>query len=116
MSEACPPLTDREMRVAFSKGATDEEIEATLRNLFYWSYIVRDPLDHVCAVGKGTRADCIKNAFSHADACAIDVLSSLEGQDEIRALNGPWRFVLWPPYFDIDPPFWAASSNVFDES
>ena len=110
-----PELTDREMEVAFSKGMTDSEIGVMLRDPFFWSYIMRDPLGNVCTVGKGTRADCIKNAFSHADAYAIDALSLLEGQDEIRAFNDPWRFVLWPPYLDIDPLFWAASSGVFDE-
>src|SRR5262249_23197918 len=116
MSEQCPPLTDSELDLAFRKGATDVEIEAKLRHLFFWSYIMRDPLDRVCAVGKGTRADCIENAFKIADWHAIDQFSMLENeQDEIRALNGSWRLVLWPPKLDADPRFWAASSGVFDE-
>ena len=87
-----------------------------LRNLVFWSYIMRNPFRKVCAVGKGTRADCILNAFRLADDHAIDCFSVLEDpQDEARALNGAWRLVLWPPKLDPDPPFWAASSNVFDD-
>jgi hypothetical protein len=63
MSEQCPPLTDSELDLAFSEGATDVEIEAKLRHLFFWSYIMRDSLGRVCAVGKGTRADCIRETF-----------------------------------------------------
>jgi hypothetical protein len=112
----CAPLTRSELDVAFREGATDAEIEAKLRDLFFWSYIVRNPLGRVCAVGRGTRADCIENAFKLADEHAIDCLSTIESSvDEIRALNGAWRLVLWTPKFDVDPRFWAASSGVFDE-
>jgi hypothetical protein len=55
-----PPLTDREFDVAFREGSTDEDIEAVLRHLVFWSYIMRDPFGKVCAVGRGTRAECIK--------------------------------------------------------
>jgi hypothetical protein len=41
MSEA-PPLTDRELNAAFREGASDEDIEAVLRDLAFWSYVMRD--------------------------------------------------------------------------
>jgi hypothetical protein len=56
-----PLLTDEEMELAFREGASDEEIEVKLRHLIFWSYIVRDPFGKVCAVGRGTRAECIEN-------------------------------------------------------
>jgi hypothetical protein len=113
MTEQCPPLTDGELDLAFREGATDEEIEFKLRDLRRWSYIMRDPLGKVCAVGKGTRAECIENAFRIADEHAIDDFSTLENPaDEARALNGAWRLVLWPPWLDLNPRFWAASSGV----
>jgi len=116
MNEPCPHLTDSEAELAFRKGTTDEEIEVALRHLFLWSYIVRDPLGRVCALGRGTRADCMQNALVDADEYATESLSQLEEEaDEIRAFNGPWRIALWPPRFDADPRFWAASSNIFDE-
>ena len=116
MSDQYRPLTDSELDLAFRVGATDEEIEFKLRDLMRWSYIMRDPLGNVCAVGKGTRAECIENAFRIADEHAIDHFSTLEDQaDEARVLNGAWRLVLWSPKFDPDPRFWAASSGVFDE-
>ena len=111
-----PTLTDRERDVAFREGATDEEIEAALRDLCFWSYILRDPFGKVCTAGRGTRADCIRYAFQLGDEHAIDSFSTLEDEkDETRALNGAWRLVLWPPKLDADPPFWAASSGAFDE-
>jgi hypothetical protein len=111
-----PLLTDEEMEISFRDGATDEEIEVKLRDLMFWSYIMRDPLGKVCAVGRGTRAECIQNAFRLADDHAIDCFSILEDQaDEASALNGAWRLVLWPPWLDPDPRFWAASSDVSDE-
>jgi hypothetical protein len=114
MSEA-PQLTDNELDLAFREGATDEDIEAVLRDRVFWSYIMRNPVGKVCAVGKGTRADCIENAFKLADWHAIDSFSLLENpQEETRALNGAWRLVLWPPKLDADPRFWAASSLVFE--
>ena len=101
MSEQCPPLTDSEFDLAFRQGATDEEIFAKLRNLRFWSYIMRNPLGAVCAVGRGTRADCIENAFNLADMHAIEFLSVIENPiDESRALNGPWRLALSPPQLD----------------
>jgi hypothetical protein len=116
MSEHCPPLTDSELDLAFGEGVTDDEILAKLRDLRFWSYIMRDPLGAVCAVGRGTRAECIENAFNLADKHAIEFLSMIEnGADEICALNGAWRLMLSPPKFDVDPRFWAASSGVFDE-
>jgi hypothetical protein len=30
--------------LAFREGATDVEIEAKLRHLFFWSYIMREPM------------------------------------------------------------------------
>jgi hypothetical protein len=111
-----PLLTDDEMEVSFREGATDEEIEGKLRHLMFWSYIMRNPLGKVCAVGRGTRAECIENAFRLADEHAVDCLSIIEDPaEEHRALNGAWRLVLWPPRLDPDPRFWAASSDVFDE-
>ena len=111
-----PLLTDEEMELASREGASDEEIEVKLRHLIFWSYIVRDPFGKVCAVGRGTRAECIENAFPLADEHAIEHFSLLEDPaDETRALNGPWRVMLWPPRLDPDPPFWAASSGVFEE-
>jgi hypothetical protein len=116
MSEPCPLLTDSDWEVVFRKGATDEEIEVTLRDLFFWSYIVRDPLGRVCTVGRGTLADCRRDAFTLVDTYAADELAIVEDvQDEIHALNGPWHYVFWPPRLDADPPFWAASSNIFDD-
>ena len=107
-------LTDEE--ALFREGATDEEIEVKLRDLMLWSYIMRDPLGKVCAVGKGTRAERIEIAFRNADEHAIWNLSTVETQaEETRALNGAWRLVLWPPRLDPDPRFWAWSSDVFDE-
>jgi hypothetical protein len=104
------------MELASREGATDEEIEVKLRHLTFWSYIVRDPFGKVCALGRGTRAECIENAFRLADDHAIDHFSLLEDPvDEARALNGTWRLVLWPPRLDADPPFWGASSDVFSE-
>jgi hypothetical protein len=48
--------------------------------------------------GRGTRAECIENAFRLADEHAIESFSTLENEaDEARALNGTWRLVLWPP-------------------
>jgi hypothetical protein len=77
---------------------------------------MRDPFGKVCAVGRGTRADCIENAFKLADDHAIYNFSMLEnGQDETRALNSAWRLVLWPPKLDPDPRFWAASAGVFGD-
>ena len=52
MSEA-PPLTDRELNAAFREGASDEDIEAVLRDLVFWSYVMRDPFGNVCASIKG---------------------------------------------------------------
>jgi len=43
MSEP-PLLTRNELDIAFREGATDDQIEAVLRNLIFWSYIVRNPL------------------------------------------------------------------------
>jgi hypothetical protein len=104
------------MDLAFRDGVTDAEIETKLRDLMFWSYVMRDPFGKVCAVGKGTRAECIEDAFRLADEHAIDEFSTLEDPaDEARALNGAWRLVLWPPLLDRDPRFWAASSGVFDE-
>jgi hypothetical protein len=81
MSEA-PPLTDREFDVAFREGSTDEDIEAVLRHLVFWSYIMRDPFGKVCAVGRGTRAECIKNAFDLSDWHAIENFSLIENSQE----------------------------------
>ena len=112
-----PLLNEEEVEIGCHDGATDEEIEAKLRHLMFWSYIMRDPFGKVCAMGRGTRAECIESAFSLADEHAIDHFSLLEDPaEEARALNGPWRLVLWPPWFDRNPPFWAASSNLFDEN
>lgn len=97
MLEEPPPLSDEESDAIFREGATDEEIEAVLRHVFYWAWIVRDPFGKVCATGRdATRAEAIRYAFEHADAYAIDRFSMLDDPvDELRAMNGPWRFVLW---------------------
>ena len=88
-SDGRQPLTDGEMEIAFREGATDEEIELKLRDLMLWSHVLRDPLGQVCAVGKGTRAECIENAFRIADEHAIDHFSILEdAAEEASALNG----------------------------
>ncbi len=72
-----PLLTDEEMELASREGASDEEIEVKLRHLIFWSYIVRDPFGKVCAVGRGTRAECIENAFRLADeACDRTLLAA----------------------------------------
>jgi len=111
-----PTLTTSEMNVVFRQGLTDEDIGAAIRDLFFWSYILRNPFGKVCAVGRGTRADCIHHAFQLGDEHAIDCFSALEDEaDETRALNGPWRLVLWSPKFDTDPPLWAASSDDSDD-
>jgi hypothetical protein len=111
-----PPLNDTEFSAAFRDQATDEDIEAVLRHLIFWSYVMRDPFGRVCAVGRGTRSECIENAFRLADDYAIENFSLIEDpQHETRALNGPWRLVLWPPKLDPDPPFWAASADVFGD-
>jgi hypothetical protein len=99
-----PPLSDSELDLAFREGATDEEIESKLRHLLCWSYMIRNSFGTVCAVGRGTRAECIENAFLLADEHAVDCFSILEDQEEeTRALNGAWRLVLWPPRFDPNP-------------
>jgi hypothetical protein len=106
-----PILTDTEFSAALRDDATDEELERVLRHLLFWSYILRDPFGRVCALGRGTRAECIENAFQLADHHAIENFSVIEdSHDEAQALNGPWRLVLWPPKLDPDPPFWAASA------
>ena len=85
MSDARAPQA-----VVDAKASPDEDIEAVLRNLVFWSYIMRNPFGKVCAVGKGTRADWILNAFKLPDDHAIDCFSVLEDpQDEARALK--WR-------------------------
>ena len=48
MSKQCPALTHNELDLAFREGATDAEIEAKICDLFFWSYIVRNPLGRVC--------------------------------------------------------------------
>src|SRR5262245_39880727 len=107
---------DAELRAAFREGASEEEIEAVLRHLFLWSYVMRDPFGRVCAVGRGTRAECVEHAFKLADAHAIEHFSLIEDSiDETRALNCPWRLLLWPPKLDPNPPFWAASADVFGD-
>jgi hypothetical protein len=111
-----PTLTDGELSLVLRPSATDDEIEPTMRDLYFWSYILRNPFGKVCAWGRGTRADCIRYAFQLGDEHAIDCFSTIEDeQDETRALNGAWRLILWPPKLDIDPPFWAASSSVSDD-
>ena len=113
MSKA-PPLTDAEFGVAFRDSATDDDIETVLRHLIFWLYIMRDPFGRVCSVGRGTRAECIENAVELADNYAIENFSVFDNfEDEARALNGPWRLVLWPPKLDPDPPLWSASADVF---
>jgi hypothetical protein len=67
-----PLLTDSDLEAAFREGATDEEIESQLRHLTFWSYMMRDPFGKVCAVGRGTRAECIENAVNLSDRHAID--------------------------------------------
>jgi hypothetical protein len=64
MSEA--PLTDREFDAALREDATDEEIGTLLRDLVFWSYLMRDPFGKVCAVGRGTRADATRALAAEA--------------------------------------------------
>jgi hypothetical protein len=98
MSEPRLPLTDSELDLAFREGATDGEIEAKLRHLFF---------GRVYAVGKGTRADCVREALRHADEYASESFPLVEKpEDQYRCLNGAWRLVLWPPILDADPAFW----------
>jgi hypothetical protein len=69
MLEEPPFLTDDEWDAIFRDGATDEEIESVLRHVFYWAWIVRDPLGKVCATGRdATRVEAIRCAFELADA------------------------------------------------
>jgi hypothetical protein len=112
-----PPLTDSEMDLAFREGATDEEIAELLRDLFFWSYIIREPLGKVCTVGRGARDDCIREGFALADKHAAEELPShaMTPENEIRALNGPWRLVLWPPKIDRDPRAWIGDLGLFDD-
>src|SRR5262249_32249953 len=64
-----------------------DEIEAKLRDLLFWSYMMRDPFGMVCAVGKGQREDCIREAFSQADEHAIAAFSIInDAVDENRAI------------------------------
>jgi hypothetical protein len=77
-----PNLTDSEFDLAFREGAKDDEIEAKLRDLFFWSYIMRDPFGRVCAAGRGTRADCIRTAFELADEHALECFSLLEDEHD----------------------------------
>jgi hypothetical protein len=111
-----PPLADSEIDTAFREGATDDEIEAKLRDLLFWSYIMRDPFGMVCAVGKGQREDCIREAVRLADKHAIDRFSIINNAvDENRAINGAWRLVLWPPWLDSDPRFWPDYDLITDQ-
>ena len=75
MSEA-PPLTDREFNATFREGATDDDIEAVLRDLVFWSYIVRDPFGNVCAAGRGTRAECIETRSNSPIGTPSTILGS----------------------------------------
>jgi hypothetical protein len=52
VSSKCPPLTNSEFNVAFREGATDAEIEAKIRDLFFWSYIVRNPFGKSVLLGE----------------------------------------------------------------
>ena len=118
MTDKPHPITEAEFDAIMREGATDEEIGKVVRSMFLWSYIMRDPLGNVCSCGRGSRAECIEIAFTLADDHASDVLPALcvtpKGNDpehEQRALNEPWRLVLWPPKFDPDPCAWIG----FDE-
>jgi hypothetical protein len=115
MTNEPKPLTDAELDAAFRKDATNEEITVKLRDLHYWTYVMRDPFGAVAAVGRGTRADCIKNAFELADEHAIENFSCLDDPaDEVRAVNGSWSLTLWPPKLDPDPPFWSVDDIESD--
>ena len=113
------PITRAEFDAIMREGATDEEIGAVLRSTFHWSFIIRDPLGTVCACGRDRRrAECISVAFVLADDHASDTLTvdclglgKDDPEREQRALNEPWRLVLWPPKFDPDPRAWV----VFDD-
>ena len=96
-------------------GAADEEIEAVMRDTFAWSYIIRDPLGTVCACGRGSRGECVREGFQSADDHGAEELPALceTPEDEARALNGAWHLVLWPPRFDTDPR--AFIGGAFDD-
>ena len=71
----------------------------------------------VCAVGRGTLADCIEEAFCVADLHAIDRFSKLENEtDQIHARNGAWRLILWPPRLDSNPRFWPDYDPLLGNS
>jgi hypothetical protein len=46
-------------------------------------------------VGKGARADCIREALRLADEYAVERFSMIDNAvDEIRTVNGAWRLAL----------------------
>ena len=93
-----PLLTDEEMEIAFREGATDEEIEVKLRDLMLWSYIMRDPFGRVLPSVR-ERGQSVSKMRSALPTSMRSITSPLleDPAEEARALNGPWRLVLWPP-------------------
>jgi hypothetical protein len=87
-----PILREADMDVAFREGAMDEEIEGTLRDPLFWSYIVRDPTGRVMACGRGTRAECETEAINSAEQVGVEMW--IVGNWRWR---GDWRFRIWPP-------------------
>jgi hypothetical protein len=85
-----PTLSDVEMDAAFREDATDEEIASTLRDPFFWSYIVRDPGGEVVCCGRGkTRVECESWAVKNAVARAAEMF--------FGEWRGDWHFRIWPP-------------------
>jgi hypothetical protein len=84
-----PTLSAADRDAALRKGATDEEIAATLRDPDFWAYIVRDPTGKVACYGKDkTRAECERWAVEHAELCAAEMFFGERGD---------WRLKIWPP-------------------
>jgi hypothetical protein len=72
--------------------ATDEQWAAVLRDDFRWSYVIRSPLGGVCAYGRGTRNECVREGFKSADESAMEMPADCTTPElEHQALNGPWR-------------------------
>ena len=103
----------QEFEAIFRKGATDADLERTMRDNYKWSYVARDPLGEVCAWGRGERDECVHEAIKSADAhAACDLVTKCETPEQVTlATTGPWILVLWPPRFDRDPRSWFLGDD-----